>query len=356
MKLLRLVFCYGLLLLRAYRSGATNQEVCQEEQSIDDLQVLSSSGPGYEKLDIPDNENFSCRLYVTNVLNCSWSFLALQPGTRLHVYISVCDYPNTVLPRQLVSDEPLGGTSAVLKEHETLQVVLHFNVSLLQTWAVYGYAYDIEMIEVLPPPGNISASVNDDGLVVSWGLPHSRVTSQPSCFEYQLDLGDEEMPKNLRGRLSYTLPNVDPSATYAARVRAKTVSDCPGSPQWSRWSNTVTIEQSLEKFNVMVIVLIALGIPMILLALLMVFSSSEVLSLLELLNYSLLCLVLFIQQGFSNCSTSGTQESPNKSTESQTKANFSVCVFVTHTHVCFSPISLLAPLLTIQTRTYVISV
>ncbi|XP_061926245.1 granulocyte-macrophage colony-stimulating factor receptor subunit alpha-like [Entelurus aequoreus] len=271
MKLLHPVFCYGLLVLRAYQSGATNPEVCQEEQSLGDLQVLSSSGPQYELLDIEENKNFSCSLHPTNVLNCSWSFLTVQPGTRIHVYISVCDDTSTVRPRELVSDEPSGGTSVALEEREILQVVLHFNVSQGHTWAVYSYVYDAEMMEVLPPPGNISASVDDDGLVVSWELPYSRATAKPSCFEYQLDVGDKERPKLLSGQLSYTTPNVDPSATYAVRVRARKVSDCSGSPQWSRWSNTVKIEQSFHTVNVTVIVLIALGIPMILLALLMVF-------------------------------------------------------------------------------------
>lgn len=45
--------------------------------------------------------------------------------------------------------------------------------------------------EVLSPPHNISASVKDGDLLVSWALPYSQVSSNPSCFEYQLDMGDQ---------------------------------------------------------------------------------------------------------------------------------------------------------------------
>ncbi|XP_054624604.1 interleukin-5 receptor subunit alpha-like isoform X2 [Dunckerocampus dactyliophorus] len=268
----RAAVCYRLLILWAFQCAeATNPEVCQDEKSIDNLQVLSSSSPEYDLVDIEENTNFCCSLYPTNILNCSWSFLDLQQDAQLCVYISVCDNTSTVRPLRLVSEEHLGSTSMALKEHEMLHVILHFNVSLQHTWAVYSYVYDTEMMEVLPPPGNISASVRDEGLVVTWQVPCSRAYYNPSCFEYQLEVGDEEKPKVLSSQLSYTIPNVDPSSTYGVRVRARKMFACLGSPQWSHWSNTVMIEQSCETINITVIVLITLGIPMILLALLLFF-------------------------------------------------------------------------------------
>lgn len=45
--------------------------------------------------------------------------------------------------------------------------------------------------EVLSPPHNISASVKEGNLLVSWSLPYSKVSSNTWCFEYQLDLGDQ---------------------------------------------------------------------------------------------------------------------------------------------------------------------
>lgn len=45
--------------------------------------------------------------------------------------------------------------------------------------------------EVLSPPRNISASVKDGDLLVTWDLPRSRADYNPSCFEYQLDFGEQ---------------------------------------------------------------------------------------------------------------------------------------------------------------------
>lgn len=45
--------------------------------------------------------------------------------------------------------------------------------------------------EVLSPPDNISVSVKDGELSVTWALPSSKDTENPECFEYQLDLGDK---------------------------------------------------------------------------------------------------------------------------------------------------------------------
>ncbi|XP_070775088.1 interleukin-13 receptor subunit alpha-1-like isoform X2 [Enoplosus armatus] len=123
--------------------------------------------------------------------------------------------------------------------------------------------------EVLSPPQNVSASIKDGGLLVTWGLPRSREYSNPSCFEYQLDMGDQERPKNLTGQLSFLEQNADPCRTYRVRMRTKKMGYCLGSPQWSDWSHTVTVEPSVYRLNTLVIVSISLGIPMILLAVLL---------------------------------------------------------------------------------------
>lgn len=43
---------------------------------------------------------------------------------------------------------------------------------------------------VQPAPPNLSASVKNGSLLVTWGLPDSR-TQIASCLEYELDLGDK---------------------------------------------------------------------------------------------------------------------------------------------------------------------
>ncbi|XP_057713872.1 granulocyte-macrophage colony-stimulating factor receptor subunit alpha-like isoform X1 [Corythoichthys intestinalis] len=260
-------------------SRAIDVEVCQNKKSINNLKVTSkySSGPEHDRnidVEIEENENFNCYLYPTNLLNCSWTFPLLKDA-QLFVYISICDNNSTVHYLSLSSEEHSGSTSIALREYEMLYVIVQFNVSWDHMWIVYSYVYDTEMMEVLPPPVNIAASVVDEGLMVSWDPPRDRSNSNSRCFEYQLDVGNQEK-KQIRAR-QVTIPNVDPACTYRARVRARKISAaCLGSELWSDWSNTVTIEPLIRTLNIMVIVSIALGVPMILLTLLLLVRNQRV--------------------------------------------------------------------------------
>lgn len=101
--------------------------------------------------------------------------------------------------------------------------------------------------------------------------------------------------KHLKGLVSYTEPIVDPSRTYRVKVRTRMMTNiCIGPAQWSQWSPTVceytfillvlicmwctdwpwwiqytVVERSFYEFNTLLIISISLGIPMILLAVLL---------------------------------------------------------------------------------------
>lgn len=49
----------------------------------------------------------------------------------------------------------------------------------------------------------------------------------------------QERNKSLTNRLSYEEP-YDCTRTYRVRIRARTVKNCNGSPQWSDWSDTIS--------------------------------------------------------------------------------------------------------------------
>ncbi|XP_077391739.1 uncharacterized protein LOC144028029 [Festucalex cinctus] len=268
--------CCSLLILLAFQSETSDVDVCQDKKSIDNLRVLSSSGQNYDFVDIDENENFHCLLYLTNLLNCSWTFPTLFREAQLHVYFSVCDHNNTVHPLSLLSEEHSGSMTTVLREYEMLYVIVHFNVSLNHTWAVYSYVYNTEMMEVLPPPGNIVASLKDVDLAVTWDMPRGRANYTPSCFEYQLDVGNQEKSPIHSYQPYYTIQNANPASTYNVRVRSRKSFACLGSQLWGDWSNTVTIEPSFYTLNIPVIVTIALGIPMILLTLLLLVRNQRV--------------------------------------------------------------------------------
>ncbi|XP_049454089.1 granulocyte-macrophage colony-stimulating factor receptor subunit alpha-like isoform X2 [Epinephelus fuscoguttatus] len=230
----------GLLVLCASQSEteANSQDVCQLEKIHGDIYPESTSKEGHYVEEPEVNDNFHCLLYPTNTLNCSWSFHTLQKDTQLFVHISICDDERIVCSLNASPGERVGSSSLHLHKHGS-HVILRFNLTLHHEWTVYTCAYDMDMIEVLSPPQNISASVKDGDLLVTWDLPHSRANSNPSCFEYQLDMGDQERPRNVTERLSYTEPNANPTCTYSVRMRARKKSDCQEATQWSDWSHAI---------------------------------------------------------------------------------------------------------------------
>nr|XP_046263257.1 granulocyte-macrophage colony-stimulating factor receptor subunit alpha-like [Scatophagus argus] len=269
------VLCSGLLFLWTSQSEteANHPDVCQDENYSDDFATISLVEDHHVEEDAV-YDNYRCLLYPTNILNCSWSFHKLHEDTQLFVYISVCNATLTFRRLNHPAVERVGSMPLVLQELEGTNIVIQFNVSLHDKWTVYGHKYDIEMLEVLPPPHIISASVKDKDLVVTWALPKSRVRPNPQCFEYQLDMGDQERPRRLIGQLFYTELNVDPEFTYRVRLRTRMEDRCQENGQWSDWSHTVEVEPSSDpgksyKHSTYVIISISLGIPMILLAVLL---------------------------------------------------------------------------------------
>ncbi|XP_029309512.1 cytokine receptor-like factor 2 [Cottoperca gobio] len=260
--------CFLFLCASRSETKANSPDVCQEEEDSGSITVHSCSVEEHYVEEEEVDENFHCRLYPTNILNCSWSFPTLHKDAQFFVNISICDDKRTVQAPNLSSEERVGSMSLILHVHEMLHLILRFNITLHDRWTVYTITYNIDMLEVLSPPPNISASVKDGDLVVTWGLPHSRADTNPECFEYQLAMADQERPKSLTNQ-SYTEPNVDPTCTHSVKIRTRKKNDCQEHSQWSDWSPIVTVQQSIYKLNTLVIISISLGIPMILLAVLL---------------------------------------------------------------------------------------
>ncbi|KAK9539320.1 hypothetical protein VZT92_004432 [Zoarces viviparus] len=264
--------CLLILWASESESESNTPDVCQDERDPGNIHPQSPSGQAHRV----EEDNFRCLYYPTDVLNCSWSFHTLEKDAQLFVQISICDDERVVHYPYLSSEERVGSRSLTLHEDEWSYVILHFNITLHGNWTVYTSGYETDMLEVQSPPQNISASVIDGGLSVRWGLPQSREKSRPPCFEYQLDLDDQERPKNVTAELSYTEPNADPTCTYRVRIRTRKTHACQYSSHWSDWSHTVTVEPSVYTLSTLVIVSISLGIPMILLAVLLLLRHQRV--------------------------------------------------------------------------------
>lgn len=113
----------------------------------------------------------------------------------------------------------------------------------------------------------------------------------------------QEAARETSGELSYTLHNVVPSHTYRARIRTQLSISCHERPHWSEWSEwsndagwchsfvnawlfpnaefltSACVAGAVEapgfRLNLLVIVLILLGLPMILLAVLLLARSQR---------------------------------------------------------------------------------
>ncbi|XP_068593900.1 interleukin-13 receptor subunit alpha-1-like [Cebidichthys violaceus] len=265
--------CLLVLWASESESESNTPDVCQDEKDPGNIHTQSPPGQVHCVEEAKVDDNFRCLYYPTNELNCSWSFHTLEKDAQLFVHISICDDDRAFHDLYLSSEERVGSRSLTLHQHEWSYVILHFNITLRGNWTVYTSGYEIDMLEVMPPPQNISASVRDGGLLVTWGLPQNR---DESCFEYQLDMGDQEIPKHLTAALSYTEPNADPTCTYRVRMRTRKTHACQVSSHWSDWSHTITVEPSVYKLSTLVIVSISLGIPMILLAVLLLLRHQRV--------------------------------------------------------------------------------
>ncbi|CAF97656.1 unnamed protein product [Tetraodon nigroviridis] len=158
-----------------------------------------------------------------------------------------------------------------------LNVVFQFSIDLQGSKTVYTKMYYYDSLEAPTPPRNISASLKDKNLLVTWSLPESRVSSKSSCFQYQLAIGDGEEDRSVSEKLSYTVVNVDPSQTYRVRMRASLSNVCQHPFHWSEWSHVSIVEPARlppqfagDPPNS------GFGIPMILLALLLVLRHQRV--------------------------------------------------------------------------------
>ncbi|XP_053740220.1 interleukin-13 receptor subunit alpha-2 isoform X2 [Synchiropus splendidus] len=268
----------SFLLLSGSENGLRIPDVCQGK-TINDIHPESSS-VSWEHVDFDVNQNFSCLLHTSDILNCSWTFPTLQPDLQL--YSSVCEDDKPVGPPSLLSRERVGWKSVNTVWNKTSEMILLFNMTLNDSWGLYSFKYDTDMLEVLSPPANITASVNDGVLTVRWAPPYSRFSSRRApehCFQYQLGVEKQNLRHadtgalvgltDLGDKTSYMMPNADPSVSYLVRLRVKKSQLCFGSPQWSDWTLTATVGESNSMISLPVIISITLVVPMLLLSLLL---------------------------------------------------------------------------------------
>ncbi|XP_012723825.2 uncharacterized protein LOC105930254 [Fundulus heteroclitus] len=208
-----------------------------------------------------------CLVYPTNLLNCSWSFHTLDQDAELSVSVRVSENDELVDSRLQGSAKRVGFISWMLQDGEHREVAVDFNVTLRGAWMCCRASFDDDSLHIIPPPANVTASVQDGSLNVTWDAPSE--SFPPHCFNYQLDMGEQEKLRNFSDKLQHLEPNVVPGHTYKVRMRARILEFCFGCTQWSEWSPTVTVGEPSFRLDPLVIAVISLGVPMMLLAVLL---------------------------------------------------------------------------------------
>ncbi|KAM4557687.1 uncharacterized protein V3H82_017381 isoform 2-T2 [Fundulus diaphanus] len=214
-----------------------------------------------------NSEAVICVVYPTNLLNCSWSFHTLDQDAELSVSVRVSENDELVDSRLQGSAKRVGFISWMLQDGENREVAVDFNVTLRGAWMCCKASWDDDLLNVIPPPANVTASIQDGSLKVTWDAPSEMFKAH--CFDYQLDMGEQEKLRNFSNKLQYREPNVVPGHAYKVKMRARILEICYGCAQWSEWSPTVTVRVPSFRLDPLVIAVISLGIPMILLAVLL---------------------------------------------------------------------------------------
>ncbi|XP_023191948.1 interleukin-5 receptor subunit alpha-like [Xiphophorus maculatus] len=249
-----------LLLLRVSQS--------EYEYYDADVDIPSTNATGCEEIEEETEEaSVVCTVSRANKLNCSWSLRALETGAQLSVSVRLFENERLVDSRNQSSANGVGFISWTIDGGQEKSVVVDFDVILRGARTCYTAVFDEDILNILNPPANLNASIQDGNLHVNWDVPTSKIF--PHCFDYQLDIGDQEKPRIFSAKLQYVVPNAAAPA-YRVRMRAKVSPTCYGCPHWSEWSPTVTMERPTYRLDPLVIALISLGIPMILLAVLLI--------------------------------------------------------------------------------------
>ncbi|XP_043989194.1 interleukin-5 receptor subunit alpha-like isoform X1 [Gambusia affinis] len=249
-----------LLLLRVSQSELADYDpdvdTCSDEKDLVD--------DGEEEL---EGASVVCTMSRANKLNCSWSLRALETGAQLSVSVRLFENKRLVDSRNQSSANAIGFISWTIDGGQNKSVVVDFDVIQRGARTRYTAEFDEDILNFPDPPANVDASIRDGNLHVNWDVPSNNLLSH--CFDYQLDFGDQEKPRKFSAKRQYVEPNAA-APTYRVRMRTKISTNCFWCTQWSEWSPTVTVEQPTYRLDPLVIALISLGIPMILLAVLLI--------------------------------------------------------------------------------------
>ncbi|XP_007254874.3 interleukin-5 receptor subunit alpha [Astyanax mexicanus] len=283
MRLCGLLLILSLVRAETVVSSHGIDPICQKIVSCDEVghyicEIIDRNGDcqEYEWENSTAPESFRelteiyCIVYKSNQLNCSWSTDMIPEDAQYSAFYHSCHYNKNNTNHPLNCSSTSDGKRVechgeiVHSEH----VMVEVKVSISGHSFILCNTFMRVDIEILEPPTNITAFIESENLEIEWSPPTDGAARD--CFDYELNINDDIV--NIPEKSKYTKQNIDLTKTYSIKIRAQW-NHCANNDRWSDWSEIKVVgpSKNLHTLNWYVIASIALVLPMILLAILLVF-------------------------------------------------------------------------------------
>ncbi|KAG7467085.1 hypothetical protein MATL_G00149570 [Megalops atlanticus] len=211
--------------------------------------------------------NITCISSMSMQLSCNWTTVNSPACAHYSATISQADEKATSCHCDKISKNLVGCHADFKPKKKDIQ--FHINASCTNFWYNHFVIFDPKEIEKLDPPQNVTASVTSGNLVITWKPPNG---VKPKCLLNQIRINNEL--KNISVALEYNMPDVDLTRSYFVQMRVTKSSVCRENHIWSDWSDILEVTPKSPskmpyELKPLVIATIVLGIPMFLLAVLL---------------------------------------------------------------------------------------
>uniref|UniRef100_A0A674K2R7 Interleukin 5 receptor subunit alpha n=1 Tax=Terrapene triunguis TaxID=2587831 RepID=A0A674K2R7_9SAUR len=206
--------------------------------------------------------NLSCVIYMainnTASLHCTWLAGKEAPEDtkyflfyRYNSYTEECqEYSKDKWKRNI----GCRFSNTYIKTSEIDEVVVHINGSSKYTAIKpFEQLFNPNAIEKVNPPRNVTVSLKQNNLLVTWEMPTSSFIKD--CFEYELNIynwktGYNKVTKSMTEFFSL---RIDDTCRYSIQIRANHQSWC-SEGFWSEWTDSLYIGKNQNVFAYTVLI------------------------------------------------------------------------------------------------------
>ncbi|KAM9180477.1 granulocyte-macrophage colony-stimulating factor receptor subunit alpha-like [Dugong dugon] len=242
--------------------------------------AVTSDGDTFQEVLIFNNSgkdssgamNFTCIIYNTSFMNCSWAPGPAAPADvqyRLDVWTSLSE-DGTECP-QYIRDSAgthVGCHFHISSESKWLQYVFFLNGTSKETTIPFlDFApFDALRMEKYNPPSNITSHYNGSNHIIQWENPQRRFEFASHILDYQLDIRKKthflfQIVQKGQDRNVYLVPSSESNGEHSLRIRVRhRYSDI-----WSDWSETLHFGLPEQSHGDVALILLAAGVSAVVL-------------------------------------------------------------------------------------------